>query len=157
MVRARHDLVVKVGIQEAFEARQPIRATVRRQRGVYKIAPVVIDGGKIAQDFAGGEHEAGAQLVGANLEAKILRFAAADGALGFRRHSVEAAAFLVFVDLAAKKFRQRAGEFRAAKKKNDFGLARAEDFWKARVETRSSMCGFAPGNGVSENFRMSPR
>ena len=122
MVRAGHDLVVKVGIQEAFEARQAIRAAVRGQRGVHKIAPVVIDDGKIAEDFAGGEQEAGAQFVRTQLESKILRFAAADGALGFRWHGEKAAAFFVFVDLATEKFGQRAGEFRAAKIGNDFGL-----------------------------------
>jgi len=115
MMRAGHDFVVKVGIQEAFEARQAIRAAVRGQRGVHKIAPIVIDGRQITEDLAGGQHEAAAQFVRVNLQAKILRFAAADGALGLRWHGVKAAAFFVFVDLAAKKLGQRAGEFRAAK------------------------------------------
>ena len=128
MMRAGHKFVVKVGIQEAFEARQAIRAAVRGQRDVHKIAPVVIDNGKIAEDFAGGEHEAGAQFVRANLEAKILRFATADGALRVRWHGVKAAAFFVFVDLAAKKFGQGAREFGAAKMGNDFGFGQRGRF-----------------------------
>ncbi len=82
----------------------------------------MINDWKIAEDFAGGEHEAGAQFVRAELDAKILRFAAANGALGFRWRGVKAAAFFVFMDLAAEKFGQGAGEFRAAKIGDDFGL-----------------------------------
>ena len=88
----------------------------------------MIDGRKITEDLAGGQHEAAAQFVRANLQAKILRFAAADGALGFRWHGVKAAAFFVFVDLASKKLRQGAGEFRAAKKRNDFGFGQRGRF-----------------------------
>ncbi len=153
MVRAGHDFVVKVGIQEAFEARQAIRTAVRGQRGVHKIAPVVIDGGKIAENFAGGEHKAGSQFVRANFEAKILRFAAADGALGFRWHGVKAAAFFVFVDLAAKKLGQRVGEFRAAKKRNDFGLGQRGRFLEgARGDTVLNVR-FRAGKGRERKFQ----
>ena len=102
MMRAGQDLVVKERIQKAFEARQAICAAVRGERGVHKIAPIAIDDGKIAEDFAGRQHETGAQFVRADLETKIPGFATADGALGFRWHGVKAAAFFVFVDLTAE-------------------------------------------------------
>src|SRR5260370_17682433 len=63
MMGTRHNLVMEMRIQEAFEARQAIRAAVRGERGVHKIAPVVINDRKITEDFAGREHKAGAQFV----------------------------------------------------------------------------------------------
>src|SRR5258708_30320802 len=122
MMRAGQDLVVEERIQEALEARPAIRAAVRGQRGIHKIAPIAIDNGKIAEDFAGRQHETGAQFVRADLETKIPGFATADGAWGFGWRGVETAAFLVFVDLAAEELGQRGGELRASKIRNDFGL-----------------------------------
>src|SRR5260370_27477136 len=110
MMRAGQDLVVEERIQKALEARQAIRAAVRGQRAVLKIAPIAIDNGKIAEDFAGRQHETGAQFARAALETKNPGFATAAAAVGFGWHGVETAAFLVFVDLAAEELGQRGGE-----------------------------------------------
>src|SRR5260370_2307867 len=107
MMRTRHNLVMEMRIQEAFEARQAIRAAVRGERGVHKIAPVVINDRKITEDFAGREHKAGAQFVRAEFKTKILRFAAADRALGFRLHGVNAPPFFLFIYLTPKLLRQK--------------------------------------------------
>ena len=63
MMRAGHDFIVKIGIQEAFQAGQAVGAAVGGERGVHKIAPVVIDGGKIAEDFAGVPDNVTAKIV----------------------------------------------------------------------------------------------
>lgn len=106
MMRARHDLVMKMRIQEAFQAGGAIGPAAFGKSGIGEVAPVSVDDGKIAQDFAGWKGEGGAKFIGAKLEAKVLRLAAADGALGFVRIGIEAAAFLVFVNGTAEKIRQ---------------------------------------------------
>src|SRR5258708_15899796 len=93
MMRTRHNLVMEMRVQKAFEARQAIRAAVQGERGVHKIAPVVIDDGKIAEDFAGGENKAGAKFVRPGLEAKILPFAPPHGPLRFCSHSATSPSF----------------------------------------------------------------
>src|SRR5690242_10593325 len=51
MMRTRHDLVMKLGIQETFEARGAIRSATGTKSGVRKIKPIAVDDGKISQDF----------------------------------------------------------------------------------------------------------
>src|SRR6266704_1296021 len=98
MIRTRHDLVVEMRIQEAFEAVHAIRATIGSERGVDKITPLAVDDRKIAQNFARWKHEGGTKLIGTEFETKILRFAATNRTLCLAWDGVEAAAIFIFLD-----------------------------------------------------------
>jgi hypothetical protein len=49
MVRTRHDLVVKLRIQEPPEAHCAIRSTTFSEGGVREVKPITVDNRKIAQ------------------------------------------------------------------------------------------------------------
>jgi len=68
MMRARHELVVKVGIQEAFKPGSAVGAAIGSEGGVDEAAPIVVHHGKVAQDFTGRESQGGAKLVGTKFQ-----------------------------------------------------------------------------------------
>ena len=130
MMRAGHDLVVKVGIQEAFEARQAIRAAAGRKRGVHKAAPIVVHDGQVAQNFTRGQDKGGAKLIGAKFQPQILCFAAANRTFRFTRNCIETTACLVFVNAALEQIRQRARDFRFAEVSDEFRFGNRGGFLK---------------------------
>src|SRR5258707_15177627 len=89
VVRTRHDLVVELRIQEAFETRGAIGPAARGESGIDEVSPIAVDNGKITQDFSGRERQGSAQFVGVELQPKILSFAAADRAFGFLRRRLK--------------------------------------------------------------------
>src|SRR6266568_5557388 len=67
MVRARHNFVMKLRTQEAFQPAEAICAALRGERTIHKIEPVAVHDGKIPQDLAGAKHERCAKLAGIKL------------------------------------------------------------------------------------------
>ena len=122
MMRAGHDLVMKMGIQEAFEASNLVGAAAGSESGIHKAAPIVIHDGQVAQDLARRQTQSGAQLIGAKFQPQILCFASANRTLGFARNRIETAASLVFVNAAPEQIRQGARDLRLAEVGDNFGL-----------------------------------
>ena len=123
VMRTRHDLVMKLRIQEAIEASGAISTAARRERGFDEVAPVAVDNGKIAQGFPGRERERGTEFVGAKFQPEILCLATADRAFGFVRHGEETTTFLIFVDGAVEEIRQGLRHLCFAEKRDGFSFA----------------------------------
>src|SRR5580658_9313334 len=131
VVRAREDLVMELGVEEALEAADAIRALTLGQGGIDEVAPIAVDDGKIAQDLARRKNQSGAKFVCAKLEAKIFGLGSANGAHWFERHRMPPAAIPVFMECAAKKIGQRARDFRPTQKSDDLGFGNSRFLLKA--------------------------
>src|SRR5213594_1642287 len=117
MMRAGHDLVMKMGIQEAFEASNLVGAAAGSEGGIHKAAPIVIHHGKVAQNLSRRQSQSGTKLIGAKFQTQILCFASANRTLGFARNRKETAAGLVFVNPAPEQIGQGAGNGVSAQSK----------------------------------------
>jgi len=122
MMRAGQNLVVKMGIQEAFEAGGLVGASVGSECGIHKAAPIVIHHGKVAQNLARRQYQRGAKLIGAKLQPQILCFAPANRTFRFARNRIETTARLIFVNAALEQVRQGARNLRLAEIGDNFGF-----------------------------------
>src|SRR5437773_1872831 len=131
MMRTGHDLVVKIGIQEAFEASNLVGAAAGSEGGIHKSAPIVVHHGKVTQNLARRQSQSGTKLNGANVQAPTLCYASANRALGFVRNRNESAASLVLVDAAREQIGQGARNLRLAEVGDNFGLGNRGGLLKA--------------------------
>ena len=131
MMRTGHDLVVKIGIQEAFEASNLVGAAAGSEGGIHKSAPIVVHHGKVTQNLARRQSQSGTKLIGAKFQTQILCFASANRTLGFAQNRKETAAGLVFVNPAPEQIGQGARDLRLAEVGDNFGLGNRGGLLKA--------------------------